>query len=1002
MKKLLTLPFFIMVYVSICYAQIDSSINGDLRKLITPLNRALCQAPFHYDMVAHLTDEKFYKPIVGDTTSDLNWRAIHFEMAQASFTAGLLPADTVVSEGIHQVEQMDKVPLGLLDLDFNMFRSDAFDSINFGRWFFWDNDSIWDNPGRVDEPYEINTVDPSRGTCLEIFQFSPLLPSSHFRNVTFTIDPGNFFFYSSMFSGNIQPHPAPHTFQIDFKDGLGWRNVDPFVYQEITITYPIKGIKNIAARVIIDGTQVIKFSISTFEILTDEIMIPPDFIIENDFLVAGVFRGCSDDSLLRPFIYLEGIDIGETRNVPLIFNQMIKDETLIMLHNYDYDYVVVSWKNSTRDMRDNAMGVVQLIDQLKTMSDTTYQFVVMGESMGGVIGRFALTFMETSAYQSKSPSDSAFFKEHRLHNTRLFISYDAPQQGANIPLAVQQFNEWIYTVPRPLIRTAFLLSDILRQTDAMSKNFLKRDAIRQLLLEHAHTRDNNGCYSAHAKRAEFMSELIGMNPTTGGYPSQCKLVAMSNGLMDGSGQAGFRNRVIVPNDRLIQLDYHLNIRIFRLIPIPLVEINNAVWRGNPNGSGTVIDIPLRWNIFGRIRGCLTNIFKRKTSPCNILGVGLPYTLNVCDVEAFDPIPGGKYPAGSIFINNNTSSNNSTANFWIWKHVIDINPLTGTLFLRAQAGIFFPTRITLSGESDIADFCFIPMQSALDYRGFDQFGNLLPQNHDILNTPVGANMLRTPFHVIVGQLTNNFCFPDPNFDFGCSNFQHLAMRNPTFNVGGPFLRDLSWLTREIGEEEMRLDNMTIAREGIYKAREIITAGNDESQLYDYHNHGFISFLGLDGAHSDSQKFIINPFNIGELKFAAGTEIRLRPGFESRRGSVFRAKIENMNVCLLTRAEIVGLFSEPFREDEEEIGVIQFQENGVNCKIYPNPSNGLINIETDQIQSIKIFSLEGKLLQSKVEQGVNVSQLELDFPYNGLLIIEISTNQTVIRQKVLIHH
>jgi len=1001
MKKFILFSILSLTISMTGFGQIDSSINGDLRALITPLKRAACPAPFHFDMVAHLTDEKFYKPIVLDTTSTLNWRAIHFEMFQASFTPNILPPDTFISDGIDQMAKIDKVPLGLIDLDFNMFRTDAFDSTNFGRWFFWDNDSIWDNDLRMDEPYELNTLNPGRGTCLEIFQFSPLIETSHFRNVTFTIDPGNFFFYNNTFSSNVLPHPSPHTFQIDFKDGLGWRNFDPFVYQEISIIYPTRGIKNIAARVIVDGIP-IKFSISTFEVLTDELMVLPDFVTENEFLKAGVFRGCNNDSLLKPFIYLEGIDIAETRNVPLIFNQMIRDETLIMLHNYDYDYVVVSWKNSTIDMRDNAQGVVQLIDQLKTMSDTTHQFVVMGESMGGVVGRFALTFMETPAYRSKAPADSAFFRQHRLHNTRLFISYDAPHQGANIPLAVQQFNEWIYTVPRPLIRTAFLLSDILRNTDAMSKNFLKRDAIRQLLITHAHTRDASGCYTAHAKRDEFMDELIGMNPATGGYPSQCKLVAMSNGLMDGNGQAGFRNRVILPNERLLQLDYHLNIRIFRLIPIPLVEINNAVWRGNPNGAGNVINIPLRWNVFGRLRGCLTNIFRRRTSPCNILGVGLPYNLDACNVEAFDPEPGGKYPAASMFINGNTAANNSSSNWFVWRHVIDINPINGTIFMRAQAGLFFPTRVTLNGEADIADFCFIPMQSALDYRGFDQFGNVLPQNHDILNTAVGTNMTRTPFHVIVGQLTNNFCFPNPNFGGGCSNFQHLDMRNTEFGTGGPFLQDLSWLTREIGEEEMRLDNMTIAREGIYQARNILNAGNDENDLYDYPTHGFRNgLLGEDGMHSDSQRFIINAFDVGEVRFAAGTEIRLRPGFESRRGSNFRARIELMNVCLLTRDEIRGIFSAPFQQ-EEELGIDQENTIKNSCTIFPNPTNGIINIKSEGIKNVKIYSLQGQLLYEGNFDNANTVTLQPNISNTGLLLIEVTTSNGIFRNKLILNN
>jgi hypothetical protein len=998
MKKLFILLAISMITSLKINGQIDTSINGDLRKLILPLNRAACPAPFHYDMVAHVSDDRFYKPIVLDTTNTFNWRTMHFEMALASYAANILTSDTILSDQIDDVRRQDKVPLGLIDLDYNRFRTDAFDSINLGRWFFWNNDSIWDNPLRIDEPYDSNTVNPSRGTCHEVFSFSPLVETSHFRNVTFTIDPNTpFFFYNSAFSTNVLPHPTPHTFQIDFKDGFGWRTIDPFLYQEITIIYPIKGVYNPAARVIVDGIP-IKFSISTFEVLTDNISRQPDFIIENELLNVGVFKACTDDSLLKPLIYLEGIDPPEFRNVPLIFDQMIRDETLIMLHNYQYDYVVVSWKNSIRDMKENAMAVVDLLDQLKTMSDTTHQFVMIGESMGGVIGRFALTFMETSAYQSKSPTDSALFKEHRLHNTRLFISLDAPHQGANIPLAVQQFNEWVYTVPRPLIRTAFFLSDLLRNTN-ISKNLLKHDAVRQLLIEHAHTRDAGGCYTHHAKRDTFMADLIAMNTATGGYPSQCKLVAMSNGLMDGSGQAGFNNRVIAANDRLLQLDYNLQVRIFRLIPIPLVHINDAVWRGNPNGSGNVINVPLRWNVFGRLRGCLTNIFRRNTSPCNILGIGLPYNLDVCNVEALDPMPGGKYPAASNFINSNTAANNSTLNIWIWKHMIDINPVTGNIFLRFQAGILYPTRMTLSGEADIADFCFIPIQSAFDYTGFDAGGNPLPQNHDILNTAVGTNLLRTPFHVIVGELTDNGCFPDPNGGAGCSNFAHLHMRNRQFTPGNGTTGALSWLTREIGEEEMRLDNMTIAREAKYQARNILNAGRDESVLYDYFNHGFTSGFGEDGMHSDSQRFIIDSFNIGEVRFTAGDSIRLRPGFESRRGSNFRARIEAVNVCVLTRDEIRDVFSAPFMQ-QDELNITEPEKIVGNLIIYPNPSNGSFTIAATNITSVKVFTLDGRLLYSERLSKVEKTSInKLD--YSGLVIVETTTENGTFRNKLILN-
>src|SRR5690606_13123572 len=48
--------------------------------------------------------------------------------------------------------------------------------------------------------------------------------------------------------------------------------------------------------------------------------------------------------------------------------------------------------------------------------------VVLGQSMGGVIARWALRDMEDKGQN---------------HQTRLFISYDAPHQGANVPQGYQ-------------------------------------------------------------------------------------------------------------------------------------------------------------------------------------------------------------------------------------------------------------------------------------------------------------------------------------------------------------------------------------------------------------------------------------------------------------------------------------------------------------------------------------------------------------------------------------
>lgn len=50
------------------------------------------------------------------------------------------------------------------------------------------------------------------------------------------------------------------------------------------------------------------------------------------------------------------------------------------------------------------------------------QNVVIGMSMGGLVARYALRHMETT---------------NRIHDTKLYISHDAPHQGANLPLSLQ-------------------------------------------------------------------------------------------------------------------------------------------------------------------------------------------------------------------------------------------------------------------------------------------------------------------------------------------------------------------------------------------------------------------------------------------------------------------------------------------------------------------------------------------------------------------------------------
>src|SRR5690606_10315673 len=118
-------------------------------------------------------------------------------------------------------------------------------------------------------------------------------------------------------------------------------------------------------------------------------------------------------------------------------------------------------------------------------------FVLIGHSMGGVIGRYALRYMETPAYITWSGA----YKPERMHNTRLFISLDAPHQGANIPLALQHsYGLLTNNIPNLMGYNAkFLLKKF--------NLFLDGTAAKQLLIYHYETRNPlTWEYSEHSER----------------------------------------------------------------------------------------------------------------------------------------------------------------------------------------------------------------------------------------------------------------------------------------------------------------------------------------------------------------------------------------------------------------------------------------------------------------------------------------------------------------------
>jgi len=238
-------------------------------------------------------------------------------------------------------------------------------------------------------------------------------------------------------------------------------------------------------------------------------------------------------TLTRPLIVAEGFDSGTVFKLEDEFGDTNIDDFLIDARNFSgnlgalirepnqqYDIIYVDWHNGVDHIQRNALLLEEVIRWVNDNKPAGIDNVVLGQSMGGLVARYALRNMENNGED---------------HQTRLFVSHDAPHQGANVPLGYQFLSRHALHqyVQAPLV--AGLLEIIIpfftKGPDATPfDGLLLQDtpAARQMLTNYIglfyqlnNTANNN-----------WQTELQNM-----GYPQQTRNVALSNGSECGLPQA---------------------------------------------------------------------------------------------------------------------------------------------------------------------------------------------------------------------------------------------------------------------------------------------------------------------------------------------------------------------------------------------------------------------------------------------------------------------------------
>lgn len=158
----------------------------------------------------------------------------------------------------------------------------------------------------------------------------------------------------------------------------------------------------------------------------------------------------------------------------------------------------------------NAMVLVELIKQTNQKlqaSGSNEKIILIGPSMGGLISRYALRYMELNGM---------------THNCKLWVSFDSPHNGANIMIGAQQFLDFFGNQ-----------MGVEGARNALNQR-LNSPAAKQMLLHH---------YSAGEQPAgapNFRQPFVDLLNNVGFPQDNClRKVSLVNGSRTGVAQGGF-------------------------------------------------------------------------------------------------------------------------------------------------------------------------------------------------------------------------------------------------------------------------------------------------------------------------------------------------------------------------------------------------------------------------------------------------------------------------------
>lgn len=383
------------------------------------------------------------------------------------------------------------VPVALMNLKYNQFKPYAIDS----SLIMLSDGKYYDVPGRKESPY-----------------FEKRLFVGSILKETISMGRTIFRFENNLFLTNTSE--SVEGVEIDFGDGRGYRNysLNSLLNNNVTINYLQTGTKIITIRMTLSDQTVLQTK--TRIVLVPAPEVEPDEILEIEGSKyngesgtgkAYILYGCGNNGKLRkPIIVSDGFDPLNERDFYGLFDLLNKEQFIMKAIAEGYDFVILDYTEGADYIQRNAMVMVSLIDTVNNRlkdNNSSSKLIIIGPSMGGLITRYALNYMEQHSQQYD-------------HNTGLYVSFDSPHLGANIPLGDQH---WL----------AFFAETTENDSAIINRDKLNTPAAKQMLIYHYLATDNN-----EAKHHPLRTSLLA-DPYHNSWPTQCRKIAIANGSGDG-------------------------------------------------------------------------------------------------------------------------------------------------------------------------------------------------------------------------------------------------------------------------------------------------------------------------------------------------------------------------------------------------------------------------------------------------------------------------------------